>query len=143
MDDGRRTPGVEQIGRVPVLLRVPASAENLTVARQVATGVARAAGLTGERIEDVQIAVTEACTNAVRHAYHAGEEGMMTVAAWIAGGRLLVSVRDRGGGFTEEDGRPEGVGLLTIRALAQEVSVRTIEGHGTEITMGFDLPASG
>lgn len=130
-------PGATPSARVPVLLRAPATADSLTVARQVAAGVAHAAGMEDERVEDVRIAVTEACTNAVRHAYASGEPGVLTLASWVAAGSLFFSVRDRGRGFGEGEEGP-GVGLLTIRALAGEVDVRS-SPLGTEVTMRFPL----
>ncbi len=138
MDETHDTPGA-QSARIPVVLRMPATADSLTVARQVATGVARAAGMAGERVEDVKVAVTEACTNAVRHAYGSGVPGSVTLAAWVAGGLLHLSIRDRGTGFSPESASQAGVGLLTIRALAHEVGVRSDGVGGTEVTMSFPL----
>lgn len=134
------TPGALS-ARIPVVLRMPATPDSLTVARQVATGVARAAGMTGEGVEDVKVAVTEACTNAVRHAYGAGRPGSVTLAAWVDGGLLHLSVRDRGEGFSPESAFQAGVGLLTIRAIARDAAVRSDGANGTEVTMSFALSA--
>lgn len=119
---------------MPVVLRMPATVDSLPVIRQVATGVAAACGMDEERLEDVRVAVTEACTNAVHHAYQ-GEPGVLTLAAWLAAGDLLLSVRDRGRGIPEGDD-PEALGLLVVRALADDVGIRS-GAHGTELTMRF------
>lgn len=126
-------------------MRLPATPDSLTVARQVVTGVALAAGMSGEPVEDVKIAVTEACTNAARHAYDGGVPGEMTLSAWIDGGRLLVAVGDEGAGFAVRAGEesPQGVGLVAIRALAQEVELRAVDGGGTEIVMAFAIRGDG
>lgn len=127
------------------MVRLPATADSLTVARQVVTGVALAAGMSGEPVEDVKIAVTEACTNAVRHAYDGGAPGAMEVSAWIDGDRLVVTVCDDGAGFAGEPGAasPAGVGLVAIRALAREVGLRERPGGGAEIAMSFDIARDG
>lgn len=124
--------------RVPVVLVAPAEHATLSVARQVATGIALAAGLSDDEVADVKVAVTEACTNAIRHAYPDEAPGPLTLAAWVAAGRLMLSVRDRGVGLPGE-GRNDGVGLVTIAALAAEVAVRSLDGIGTEVVMAFDL----
>jgi serine/threonine-protein kinase RsbW len=94
--------------------------------------------MAGERVEDVKVAVTEACTNAVHHAY-SGEPGWLTLAAWVDGGLLHLSVRDRGDGFSPESATQAGVGLITIRALARDVGIRSDGSGGTEVTMSFAL----
>jgi serine/threonine-protein kinase RsbW len=106
----------------------------------VATGVADAIGMPDDAIADVKVAVTEACTNVVRHAYPDGPPGQMTLAAWTGGGRLMISVRDAGVGFCDDGRRTSGVGLVTIAALAADVAVRTHESRGTEIVMAFPAP---
>ncbi len=132
-------------GRPPVVMRLPATADSLTVARQVVTGVALAAGMSGEPVEDVKIAVTEACTNAARHAYDDGPLGQMEVSAWIDGDRLVVTVCDDGGGLAGQPDTesPTGVGLVTIRALARDVVLRERPGGGAEIVMSFDIRRDG
>ena len=51
------------------------------------------------RIQDVRLAVTEACANAVVHAYPKGEAGTMQVTADLTTKTLVVEVRDYGSGF--------------------------------------------
>lgn len=122
------------------MLRVPAEPGALIMARQVATGMASAAGMSEEAIADVKVAVTEACTNVVRHAYPDEAPGTMTISAWTGGGRLMIAVRDDGVGFCHDGRRTNGVGLITIAALAAEIGVRSYDGRGTEIVMAFTTP---
>ena len=125
--------------RAPVVLRAPAEPSIIPVARQVATGVALVAGLDDEGVHDVKVAVTEACSNAVRHAYPDTLPGLVTLAAWMSSDSVVISVRDDGVGFHQEEERGDGVGLLTMAALASEISVRST-AHGTEVVMAFRLP---
>lgn len=125
--------------RAPVVLRAPAQPSVIPVARQVATGAALVAGLDDEGVHDVKVAVTEACSNAVRHAYPDTLPGQVTLAAWTASDAVVISVRDDGVGFHQDEERGDGVGLLTMAALASEISVRST-AHGTEVVMAFRLP---
>jgi serine/threonine-protein kinase RsbW len=136
-------PGTAEHVHAPVVMEATAEGPTLTVARQVATGAAVAAGLSGAALHDVKVAVTEACTNVIRHAYPDEAPGTLTLAVWTAGDRLVVSVRDRGVGFCDDGRRASGVGLITIAALASELNVTSHDGHGTEIIMAFAVPAGG
>jgi serine/threonine-protein kinase RsbW len=131
---------MERIDGAPVRLSVPARAENLTVVRQALTGVALAVGLEHEQVEDLKLAVTEACTNVVLHAYEADEDGRMDVEAWAGDRAVLVLVRDEGRGITpevERTGPGLGLGLKLIATLARDVRISAEPGHGTRIWMAF------
>ena len=120
-------------------LRLPALAINLTVVRQAITGAAIVAGLSSPEIEDVKVAVTEACTNAVMHAYP-GATGEMDVTAWASPERLVLRVLDFGqgiGGAGDGTKKGLGLGLGLIAALAEEVDVGPRPGGGTQVWMSF------
>lgn len=131
-------------GAPDLLLRLDAVPSSIAVARQALAGACDAAGLNG-RAGDVKIAVTEACTNAVIHAYppEIGEASIEVAAARVAEG-LLVTVRDHGIGM----GRPSqarglGVGLSLMAALADRLELeRPDSGQGTEVRMVFATGAS-
>ena len=78
-----------------VELALPADAESVVLARQMVRGLIDFLGWGDESRTDISIAVTEACTNAVLHAYPDGG-GDYVVRAWVAPERLVVAVRDRG-----------------------------------------------
>jgi anti-sigma regulatory factor (Ser/Thr protein kinase) len=88
----------------------------------------------------VGLAVTEALTNAVRHAYP-GSQGTVTLSVKRSTDRLVVVVADEGIGarsFTARSGcdRSTGMGLPLLHRLC--ASVRVDPGHsGTTVTMGF------
>ncbi len=127
--------------RVPVVMHALAEPSAIAVARQVATAVALEAGMDAEGVHDVKVAVTEAFTNTVRHAYPDSAPGPVTLAAWTTSGGVVLSVRDHGVGFHADRGGESGVGLLTMAALTSELSVRTSE-HGTELIMAFPAPGT-
>jgi serine/threonine-protein kinase RsbW len=106
--------------------------------------IRRAAGLSDRAMHEILIAATEAFTNAVNHG---GGEGSVDVAWSVArGGKVRISVRDRGAGFDADavaDPRlPEnlllqhGRGVFIMRALAERVEFRRLK-TGMRVTLFF------
>ena len=126
-----------------VELRMDARPENLVLARLALGGVAARTDLGDDVVADLKLAVTEACTNAIEHAY-AGDPGANEIVVRFAidDDALSVEVQDWGVGFdTEiEPSRDEelrdhaGVGLMLIRSLTDEL---TIESGGAGSTISF------
>lgn len=103
-------------------------------ARQWAASVAREAGLDEEEVRDLGIAVSEACSNAHRHAYLGRTDGRVDLEAAGEDGAVAVAVRDYGRSFDAEAYRPPdpsepgegGYGLYLMRCLVDEVEVRNM-----------------
>lgn len=128
-------------GRESIELRVPAIAPNVTVARQALSGFADALGWDDGFAGDVRLAVSEACTNVVRHAYRGVcEPGDMLVQIAWQEGRLTVAVSDQGAGVGPPAKGGLGLGLPLMRALADELDVATTPGD-TRVCMTFTPPA--
>ena len=119
-----------------VRLAFPARAEYITLGRLALTAIAREQGLPDDTLGDLKLALTEACTNSVRHAYENGE-GVVEVVYELQFDRLTVEVRDDGPGFTPPDRRLDGddedaelaeggLGIAIIRALTDEFEL--VEG---------------
>src|ERR671917_1594415 len=86
-------------GASDVRLTLPARPENVAVVRHVLGAFAEALQLPDPVIEDMRLAVTEACTNVVRHAYSDGEPGPVEILIRPEGDTLLVVVSDQGRGL--------------------------------------------
>jgi anti-sigma regulatory factor (Ser/Thr protein kinase) len=120
---------------------MPAEAGNVAIGRQVLAGLADALELDAGLTADMKIAITEACTNAVVHAYPDGR-GPLELAIWVLEGGVAVSVRDRGANFNPlpdgGGGDPQGLrfGLSLIASLSDEFGIRA-GASGTEIQMLF------
>jgi anti-sigma regulatory factor (Ser/Thr protein kinase) len=87
---------------------------------------------------DVALAITEAATNAVLHAYRDGAAGPMRVVACAREDGLLVVVRDYGCGMQPNPDSPGlGLGLSVIGAVAKEMNIERPDGGGTRIRIHF------
>jgi serine/threonine-protein kinase RsbW len=123
-----------------IRLTLPARPENVAVVRHVLGALAEALDLPAAVTDDMRLAVTEACTNVVRHAY-AGERGPIDVAIRPRDGELEVTVADSGrgigvGGDTADTGGP-GLGLPLIAALSDSLEIEDLRGAGSRLVMSF------
>ena len=126
-----------------VRLTFPAKSDYLLLARLALAGLARAFPMDAEVLADLKLAVTEACGNAVRHAYTDGA-GPVTVKFVAAADRLEMLVEDEGTGLDTSRvreliarDRPEGgMGMAIIRAVVDELDIRDGSGgKGTVVHM--------
>jgi stage II sporulation protein AB (anti-sigma F factor) len=98
--------------------------------------VAQDCGMDAEGIAAVRLAVTEAATNAVIHAY-AKAEGELTVTATTHDGKLAIVIADTGPGLVDTPDNPGlGLGLSIIASVAERLKIIS-HARGTEIHMAF------
>jgi anti-sigma regulatory factor (Ser/Thr protein kinase) len=122
--------------------------ENVSLVREMLTGVADFMQLDEGMLDDIKTAVSEACNNVVLHAY-GGDEGPLRVEVSIHDGALEIVVSDEGTGIRPRppsDEHMQGIGLSVIQALTDRVQFRG-GGIGTEVRMEFQTdrarPVSG
>jgi serine/threonine-protein kinase RsbW len=121
-----------------VRLTLPASRENVAVIRHVLGAFAEALQLPADLVEDMRLAVTEACTNVVRHAYRDGEAGPIDIVVRPSGDSLELIVMDRGRGMgSSVDTDGPGLGLPLIAALAESVKIEAGSPRGSRLAMTF------
>lgn len=127
-----------------VEMRIPAKAEYVGVVRLSISGIASRMGFSYEDIEDLKVAISEAITNAVDHAYHWEDDGEVTVGFGVYENRLEIMVADHGGSFNlkevkgdigpythsepVENLREGGFGLFLINALMDKVEINNNYG---------------
>jgi len=125
-------------------MRFPAKAEYVSTIRLTVSGLANRMGFSYDDIEDLKVAISEAVTNAVTHAYREDEEGEVTVGFGIYENRLEVMVADHGGSFDlaaikDDIGpyqadepihnlREGGFGLYLIQTLVDKVEINNTYG---------------
>ncbi|HZE04676.1 MAG TPA: ATP-binding protein [Solirubrobacteraceae bacterium] len=121
-----------------------ATPEAVADARGRLAGFAAAAGATPEQVDAVRLAVSEAMTNSVIHAYRE-ERGSVYVNAAVASGELWILVSDDGCGLTPGADRPGlGLGLGLISQVADDFAVVSRASGGTEVRIRFNLaPGTG
>ncbi len=121
-------------------LSLPARAENVAVIRHVLGGVGDALALDVEVLSDVKLAVSEACANAVVHAYGGDDSGVLAVELSALPGALEIVIRDQGRGMAPRADSPGlGVGLPLIASLASSLELVSPPQGGTEVRMRFEI----
>ncbi len=119
-------------------ISLPARAENVAVIRHVLSGIADALALDPEVLSDVKLAVSEACANAVVHAYPEGDPGLLDLEVSTHRESLEVVVRDHGRGMMPRADSPGlGVGLPLMASLSAALELTNRTDGGTEVRMSF------
>ncbi|KHF33670.1 anti-sigma B factor RsbW [Paenibacillus sp. JTLBN-2024] len=138
-----------------VVISLPARAEYVDIVRLNLYGIASKMGFTYEDIEDMKVAVSEACNNSVLYAY-GKQDGIVEVAFEVFEDMLSITVRDEGESFerTSTSGSATlhdkelldveigGLGFYLMEALMDEVSIENAAGRGTKVVMTKRLTRS-
>ncbi|MFD1737685.1 anti-sigma B factor RsbW [Bacillus salitolerans] len=125
-------------------MKIPAKPEYVGVMRLTLSGIASRMGFTYEDIEDLKVAASEACTNAVHHAYDDNEGGEVTIGFGVYENQLEVMVSDSGKSFnvqemkktlgpynsltTIDEMNEGGLGLFLIETLMDDVKIQSLSG---------------
>jgi len=129
--------------RPDIELALAARAENIAIVRHALGGLGDALAISPQKLDDIRIAVSEACANVVLHAYPPGSEGQMEISACMSDDEIVVAVRDWGRGIRPRPDSPGlGLGLSMIAALAEEVQLGHDSEQHTEVRMTFSLNGS-
>ena len=118
----------------------PASAESVGALRQAVVDFAGDHGVTEPCLSDIRLAVSEAVTNSVIHAFRGRPEGTVIASVYMRDAEWVeVRVTDDGSGMAPRDDSPGmGLGLPLIRHLADQFEHRRpAGGAGTELWMRF------
>lgn len=126
-------------------VRLEAVATSVPLARAAITQVCAQLGLDADVTERVRLAVTEACTNVVRHAYHDAQKGALySLEADEDRGDLLVVVRDSGVGIPTSaadatQSSSLGLGVKLIAQLTSRSEIAALPDRGTRVAMRFSM----
>ncbi|HSS81325.1 MAG TPA: ATP-binding protein [Gaiellaceae bacterium] len=123
-----------------VRLTIPAKPEYITLGRLALTAIAGVRPVSDEALHDLKLALTEACTNSVKHAYGENGVGNVDIVYELLADRLAVEIGDAGTGFDPTSGPDNGdeleeggLGIAIIRALTDEVEIGEREGGGSRL----------
>ena len=132
----------EKIQKDYIKISMPSKPEYVSLARLTASSIANRVGFNIEEIEDIKVAIGEACTNAIQHGFNDTSKNY-EIEFYIYDDELLIKVIDFGtSGVKLETKMPDinnlnegGLGLFIIETLMDEVEYITNENKGSEIRM--------
>jgi anti-sigma regulatory factor (Ser/Thr protein kinase) len=121
----------------------PSTPPGVGAMRREVAAFAQRAGMDADGVGSVRLAVSEAATNAVVHAYRGADDGgELTVRAFVGGSELVVIVGDTGLGLAPRPDSPGlGLGLPLMASVTKRFQVVSDGRNGTEIHMAFALPS--
>lgn len=125
-------------------LRLEARAENVMLVRQAIEGATRGMGVGGQLLDDIKLAVTEACSNVVRYAY-GDAAGRMTISVEEGDGTVNVRISDSGNWRPpppNPDAEPSGMGIPIMEAVTVRHEIYR-RPEGTEVLLVFGLDGRG
>jgi serine/threonine-protein kinase RsbW len=121
----------------------PAVADSVPRAREALSTLARAGGATADQIDSIRLAVSEAATNVVVHAYD-DDSGRIQLDAELSAGELWVLIADDGLGMRRQIQSPGlGFGLSLISQVCDEFEIAKRSSGGLEVRMRFALGGDG
>ena len=129
----------ESDGGRTIELRIPAKPEYITLCRLALTGLGQLREIGEDTMADLKLALTEAVSNSVRHAYGPEGEGSVDVRYELHPDRLGIAVVDDGAGFDPDDPRERGeqtgeelteggLGIAIIKSIADEFELTSKPG---------------
>ena len=118
----------------PVTVSLPSDVNYLDVARMFVSDIGQKVGLSASEIHDLQLAVTEAVTNVIEHAYSGDTDQRIDLAIEKDGECFVVAITDKGNNRFDPTAHPDpdlkeylsqcrvgGLGLFLMRKLMDEV----------------------
>jgi serine/threonine-protein kinase RsbW len=128
-------------------LKIPSQTDNLEIIREFVSRIASIAGFTSDDVDKIELAVDEACTNVIKHAYKRGEKKPIDVAVEIDRHKFIIYVTDEGKGFDIAklkspdmkeylaEMRVGGLGIHLIRSLMDEVDFQIKPGIKNQVKL--------
>ena len=117
-----------------------ATPEEVGRLRRAVAAAAAERGLAGQAMDHLKLAVSEALTNAVLHAYPNGTSGPVSVEVNGDQGMVRVTVSDEGAGMTvRSPTHGLGLGLAIVASVSDMCEIRSVRGAGMRVMIGFGL----
>jgi serine/threonine-protein kinase RsbW len=132
-------------------LKVKSKTENLSSIRDFISSSAAEAGVTADAIENIILAVDEACTNIIKHAYNSFPNGELIIKTKSTVSRFVVSITDYGKSFEPEmipepdlqkyyrQRRVGGLGMYLMKTLMDDVKYVSIPGKHNEVLLSKNI----
>jgi serine/threonine-protein kinase RsbW len=142
-----RAPGDDEVRSTPELeLELPSRPEFVRVARQAVGALARLHQVPDDIVDDIKLAVSEACTQSVATSTN-GDGRPLALRAWAEPDRIAIELADPAPslrGDQDEGDRPfdQTLALPVIQGLVDEVAVTPREDRGATLRMVIAIPES-
>jgi serine/threonine-protein kinase RsbW len=132
-------------------LKVKSKTENLSIIRDFINSSAADAGVASDALENIILAVDEACTNIIKHAYKSFPDGELIIKTKSTLNRFVVSITDYGESFEpamipEPDlqkyyrqRRVGGLGMYLMKTLMDDVKYVSIPGKYNEVLLSKNI----
>lgn len=122
-----------------IKMEISANPDFVSIIRLTTSGLANKIGFSIDDIEDIKVAVSEACTNAIKHS----NDEKVTITFNVLENGLEIEIKDNGKGYDIDSiptpdltqPRENGLGLFIIQTLMDEVKVESKDNQGTIIKM--------
>ena len=122
-----------------IKMEIPANPDYVSILRLTTSGIANKLGFSMDDIEDMKVAVSEACSNAVKHS----EDNKVIINFNLLNNGIQIEIIDNGKGYdvdsieTPDLSNPKegGLGLFIIQTLMDEVNISSKGNQGTTIKM--------
>lgn len=124
-----------------ITIKLPSKAEYVSIARLAASVISNTVGFNIEEIDDIKVAVGEACNNAVLHGK--SEEEVYEINFMLSDEKIHIEVKDNGIGFDEEkyeepdldNLKGNGLGIYIMKSLMDEVDILANNNEGTTLKL--------
>ena len=129
-----------------IKIQIPSHPRYCDVARMAVTGIASDAGFSELDVEDIKMAVSEACINVIQHAYDEDLHPLFLTFTYDDS-KMIITIADEGKGFdtekikanakpiSPESPKTSGLGLFIIQNLMDDVQILSIEGQGSSMQL--------
>ncbi|MCA9735240.1 MAG: ATP-binding protein [Deferribacteres bacterium] len=133
-------------------LKIPSSTNHLELIREFVTNLARDVGFDDERISQIELAVDEACTNVVKHAYKGDDRQPLDVLVKTDPKKFKIIISDKGKGFNPKliktpdmkkyltEMRVGGLGIYLMQTLMDEVDFKIEPGKRNQVQLVKYIP---
>ena len=133
--------------KIPTELTVPSTTDNLSKVRVFVKNYAENFGLDNDLTGKIVLAVDEACTNIIKHAYKYSPEGNITVKLKSGKKKLSITIIDEGGHFDpqripepdlekmQHERRGGGLGIFLMKKLMDEVEYSNLAGNRNKVVL--------
>ncbi len=135
-------------------LQVKSKTENLSLIRDFVSSKAEAAKFSREEIENIMLAVDEACTNIIKHAYKSNPDGKINIKIEYNSDKFVITIEDYGRSFDPEkvpvpdlpryhcEKKVGGLGIYLMKTLMDDVKYISVPGKYNRVILSKNFSVS-